>query len=78
MLSITMTETIHAVQAYGIQRILESNNTQLLLSWNPSLNIYDVILTDDYKQLPPNSYNKWAFVVRDLTVSIKSELKKYI
>ena len=78
MLAITMTETIEAIQAYGIQKILDSNNTQIVFSWNPSLNIYDVILTDDYKQLPPNSYNKWAFIIRELGVDMKSKLAKYI
>ena len=78
MLAITMTETIQAVQTFGVQKILDSNNTQIVFSWNPSSNIYDVILTDDYKQLPPNSYNTWAFIVRGLDVDTKLSLKKYI
>lgn len=78
MLAITMSETIQAVQIYGIQKILDSNNTQMLLSWNPISSSYDVILTDDYKQLPPNSYNTWAFIVRGLDAGTKSKLKKYI
>ena len=78
MLAITMTETVQAIQTYGVQKILDSNNTQIVFSWNPTTNIYDVILTDDYKQLPPNSYNKWAFIVGGLDDSTKNKLAKYI